>query len=378
MAVPTSTLWPLDPHTAAKHQILRWYLQAWFPILGRHHRRIVYFEGFAGPGQYEGAEPGSPLVALDAALEQRDHIKNEVVFFLVEANEERAEHLRDLVESRKEEWSEAGFSFEISHAEFASELAGALDELDTGGLSLAPTFAFIDPFGFKGLPMSLIHRVLQYPRTEAFINFPVNPVNRFIEHPNEEINAQMIELFGTPEALDHKGFDALRQLYQRQLEQVAKYVRFFTMYRADGQPVYDLFFASNNLLGLTKMKEAMWRADPDGAFRFSDATDPNQAVLFGSSLADPSKLLSRLLARYNKQSSVPVEEIEAWTLEHTPFMGKHMRAALKHGEEQGAFTVHSVKRDGKPRHGKSFPADVVIDFTTVPPPPPPAQPSLFG
>lgn len=378
MAVPTTTLWPLDPHTAAKHQILRWYLQAWFPILGKYHGRIVYFEGFAGPGQYEGAEPGSPLVALDAALEQRAHLRNEVVFFLIEANEERADHLRRLIEERKEEGLPSGFSFEVRHAEFASEFADMLNELESAKLTLAPTFAFIDPFGFKGLPMGLIHRLLRYPRTEAFINFPVNPVNRFIEHPNEEINAQMVELFGTQDALIHKGFDDLRQLYQRQLEQAAKYVRFFSMYRADGQPVYDLFFASNNLLGLTKMKEAMWRADPEGAFRFSDATDPNQTVLFGSDTADPSKLLSRLLAQYEGRAEVPIEQIETWTLEHTPFLGKHMREALTLGEQQGAFTVEPTRLDGKPRRKRSFPAEAVIDFTSLPPSPSPAQPSLFG
>lgn len=234
MAVPKTKLWAIDPHTAAKHQILRWYLQAWFPILGKYNGRIVYFEGFAGPGEYEGAEPGSPLVALDVALEQHAHLRKEVVFYLVEANEEREGHLRELIQKRKEDGLPEGFSFEVRRAEFASEFAAMLDDLDTKGLALAPTFAFIDPFGFKGLPMALIHRLLGHKGTEAFINFPVNPVNRFIEHPNEEINAQMVELFGTPEALDHKGFDALRQLYQRQLEEAATYVRFFSMHRADG------------------------------------------------------------------------------------------------------------------------------------------------
>ena len=57
MATPTETLWELDPHTTAKHEILRRYLGAWFPILNRHHGRIVYIDGFAGPGRYIGGEP---------------------------------------------------------------------------------------------------------------------------------------------------------------------------------------------------------------------------------------------------------------------------------------------------------------------------------
>jgi len=53
MATPKETLWELDPHTKAKHEILGRYLAAWFPILGTYHSRIVYVDGFSGPGRYK-------------------------------------------------------------------------------------------------------------------------------------------------------------------------------------------------------------------------------------------------------------------------------------------------------------------------------------
>jgi len=71
VAVPEDTIWPIEPHTSAKHQILRKYLDAWLPILGRHNSRIVYIDGFAGPGEYSGGEPGSPIIALEAAYAPR-------------------------------------------------------------------------------------------------------------------------------------------------------------------------------------------------------------------------------------------------------------------------------------------------------------------
>ena len=46
------TIWPLEPHTAAKHEILRRHLGAWFPIMCSWNRRLVFVDGFAGPGQY--------------------------------------------------------------------------------------------------------------------------------------------------------------------------------------------------------------------------------------------------------------------------------------------------------------------------------------
>jgi three-Cys-motif partner protein len=67
--VPRTTRWPLDPHTRAKHQILRSYLDAWLPIMARWNGRIIFLDGFAGPGRYAGGEEGSPLIALRALLE---------------------------------------------------------------------------------------------------------------------------------------------------------------------------------------------------------------------------------------------------------------------------------------------------------------------
>src|SRR5262245_51017356 len=66
MAAPKKTLWPLDPHTRCKHLVLKSYLDAWLPILGTWNGRILFIDGFAGPGEYEGGEPGSPMIALNA------------------------------------------------------------------------------------------------------------------------------------------------------------------------------------------------------------------------------------------------------------------------------------------------------------------------
>ena len=61
---------------------------------------------------------------------------------------------------------------------------------------------------------------------------------------------------------------------------------------------YYLFYATNELLGLKKMKEAMWKADESGEFRFSDATDPNQLVLFEKAPNLPV-LQARVIAEFS-------------------------------------------------------------------------------
>ena len=65
MAAPRKTVWELEPHTRAKHEILRRYLQAWMVILSQgRFPEILYIDGFAGPGEYAGGETGSPITPL--------------------------------------------------------------------------------------------------------------------------------------------------------------------------------------------------------------------------------------------------------------------------------------------------------------------------
>ena len=44
------TIWKIEPRTAAKHELLKHYLGAWFPILASREQRIIFLDGFAGLG----------------------------------------------------------------------------------------------------------------------------------------------------------------------------------------------------------------------------------------------------------------------------------------------------------------------------------------
>lgn len=96
MAAPRDTVWTLEPHTAAKHDLLRHYLKAWYPILARHSGRVIFLDGFAGPGIYEGGQSGSPIIAINTLLEH-SYFPNlnecEFVFLFIENNSERLDRL---------------------------------------------------------------------------------------------------------------------------------------------------------------------------------------------------------------------------------------------------------------------------------------------
>jgi len=360
-----TTQWEIEPHTLAKHEILRRYLSAWYPILSTYNPRIVYLDGFCGPGRYKGGEDGSPIIALREALKYSQRLKNnEITFLFVDERADRIAHLNAELNNWK---IPTNFHVRCKAGQFNNVLKQLLDDLEQHSLSLAPTFAFIDPFGFKGLPFDLIHKLLLNPKTEVLINIMVDPINRFLEHPDPQTRLHIIDLFGTQKVLEvaQLGSDritALRVLYQKQLQEYAKFVRYFEMRDDRGKIIYYLFFATNHRLGHVRMKEAFWQVDPFSGFRFSDRTDPNQLILFE---LDPSMDLAKELIHKFDGSAIQVNEIKVFVEDKTPFTAKHMRNALDLLEKDGEVCVSPCKPDGKKRRKSTFPDDVTVEFKSV-------------
>ncbi len=354
------TMWLLEPHTAAKHEILWRYLGAWFGILGEFPR-LVFVDGFCGPGLYAGGEDGSPLVALKAAGSQVDRIQAQPEFVFIDERADRMAHL-------KSELSAGGWNdrFRITTREgpFAQEFPNVLDRIGPPGPATPPLFVFIDPFGFAGVPFDLVRRTLAYRSAEALVHLDTDSLRRFLTHPNARIRDHMVERIGTCEVLgieDRGGgrVRALRELYQSQIGKHARFVRYFEMLDDNGADVYHLFFASNSELGFEKMKDAMWAVDPQGTFRFSDKTDPNQAVLMGP---DPGGELSSAVLERFAGRTVDACEVKAWVVTGTIYRKPHLTAVLKTAESGGTIAVNRLKRDRSRRKRGTYPDGTIITF----------------
>lgn len=153
------------------------YLEAWFPILSRFNERIIYIDGFCGPGRYSKGEPGSPLIALDVATNHRAELDGDLSFWFIDERQDRIEHLEGEVAQLQ---IPQHFEVNVECGQFHHELSGALDLIDAQNAQSAPTFAFIDPFGFSGIPFDVIRRLLALNRSEVLITLMVGSVNRFL------------------------------------------------------------------------------------------------------------------------------------------------------------------------------------------------------
>ncbi len=344
------TIWDIEPHTHAKHQILEEYLKAWFPIMSKWSGRIMYLDGFAGPGVYSKGEEGSPIISIRIA---RNHFLKdklgEIIFWFIEKDEKRANKLSEVLKERFPDLP-MKFRYEVVKSEFATELEKNLDALKEGAKP-APTFAFIDPFGFSGFPMSLISRLLRYDKCEVLITFMAGFVNRFTELRQNVMD----DLFGTHEWSEINKIDdpdgrrnSILQLYQSQLIQAAnaKFVKTFEMIGKNDQLIYHLVFATKHLRGLEVMKEAMFKVDRRGTYRFSDRTDPKQTFIldYGNEENWVSEA-SKLVYTEFRGQRVSVEEIHEFVIVDTPYVFR--KKILQHLESSKPPRI--VQVDGRIR-----------------------------
>jgi len=261
-----STIWDLDDHTNAKHEILRNYLGGWFPILARWSGRIIFIDGFAGPGIYSRGEEGSPVIALRTASEHilKPHQWAEINFLFIEKDKKRAAILKKILNEKFPKFPNE-INYTVISDEFEPTIQGLLEELDKEKKRLAPCFAFIDPFGFTGFSMNLLKRLLFYDKCEVLITFMAGFIRRFLDDLREPA---LDTLYGTKEwrkirTIKESRIKNLLKLYEKQLKEQCGviYVRSFEMIGSNNQIIYYLIFATKHWLGLKIMKESMWSVD---------------------------------------------------------------------------------------------------------------------
>ena len=125
---------------------------------------------------------------------------------------------------------------------------------------------------------------------------------------------------------------------------------------------YFLFYGTRSLTGLKKMKEAMWKIDESGEFRFSDAIDPNQMVLFDK--APDLKLLRAQIVQRFAGAAVTRSEVENFVVANTAFRESHYKRILKALEANDRLDVLLAKPERK--RGTFGDPDMVVRIRSNP------------
>ncbi|MCW1914983.1 three-Cys-motif partner protein TcmP [Luteolibacter sp. GHJ8] len=384
MAQNNSLLWQAAPHTIAKIEILKGYLNAWFPIVGSKFKKLVYIDGFAGPGSYENHPEGSPLAALDVfnswiTKKPERIVVEDISCFFIESDRNTldylAEKLSQMSLAKRIHPKPCHGDFETVFGELI-QMPSIADNV-TGAL---PLLIFADPFGGTGVPFHLFQRCLESQGSELLLNFDADGIARIHFGKNPGWEKQLNEVFGCDEwqtalephndSLARKSEKALA-LYKQKLLAIdgVKFVWSFEMRGKTDRLNYYLVFASRNRLGMEKMKEAMRSIDGSGNYCFSDAYRDHH-ILFKN---DDAEFFAKIMHEKYLGQNVTYADLDIYALCETPFINPK-------GMLDWLSRSHLIRVQAKPGcapRAHSFPEEQIDYVTFLNPPKREVQRELF-
>lgn len=337
MGQPEGTVWDRDPHTAAKHDMLRLYLAAWFPILLRGgFRSVTYAEGFAGPGAYAGGEDGSPIIALRQVVGRPELIAlgKPIRFILVEERQDRLGHLRALVNRvSPRESRPANLILRGKQGRCQTTL---VPELEKAGAFGQPIFGNLDAWG-ADVPYELVARIASSPASEVLVTFVSDFFRRFATL--EDIGKGDVQ-FGNSNwrrvaelaPVEKKRF--LVDQYTAALNRAGLPMTLtFELLDEGGRSLF-LVFGTKGERGLERMKDAMWKVDPVYGLRFRDPRDVNQ-LEFTIDQPDLTPLREELKRALSDGERHVVEDLRRHTLVKTVYRPPHATQVLRELRDTG-------------------------------------------
>ena len=319
-----------DGLQVAKHKILEYYLAGWFPKLCSWQGRVLYIDCHAGRGRHKTGHHGSPILALNLLLKHSYLEKilsdTEINFFLFEKDETNYKYLCE--EISKIENIPPSIKIKAFQADYQTQMNKVLDQLIKSGKKLAPSFAFVDPYGFS-LSMEFLNKFLGFPASELLINFMFRYIDMAITHDEQDDN--MDTLFGSSTWKTLRDIDDIVirsekaiKLFGKQLN--AEYVTHMYMRSGNRSLKYALIHATNHRSGRELMKNTMWRIIPDGSFSANEKDSPNQPVLL---IPEPnlSPLEEKLMKDFSGRT-VNMNTLYDWLLKET-YVEKHLHSVLR-------------------------------------------------
>lgn len=371
--VDDNVLLDMTPHTKAKHKVLDKYLKGWFPILSRITGKIIYLDGFAGPGLYKDGSIGSPIMALEIAKNHLLKLPSEIIFIFIEKEPERIDYLKQLLDRKYSFISDGkyrhlpeNFTVYTDLGEFNSVMNKILIDFEKSGGNLAPTFAFIDPFGYSDINLNILGRILKFPKCELLITYMVGFLDRFAFDENHRKSIKTlfnlrddditrINSISNRESREKEWLRLLTDNLTKFTDEERYHLDFRVMNRSN-QTMYYLVYFTKSIDGIRVMKEAMWQVGREGDYLFSDFNfDPCQTSILDYSEIGMGQAADKVKEHFSGKV-VNVSAIKKYVLVETPFRWR--KSILKNLEERNLIKVVEPKN----RRKGTFPEESKIRF----------------
>jgi three-Cys-motif partner protein len=129
------------PAAVLKHEVLHRYSTVFATMAGTRTKRVLYLDGYAGPGKYDDGEgrdePGSPLLLVESASTVQE-LGRVVDCMFIERRPQYAERLRAALRER----APASLNYRVRTGDVANHLDEALTWAGSTALKMWPVRSF--------------------------------------------------------------------------------------------------------------------------------------------------------------------------------------------------------------------------------------------
>lgn len=341
--------WKYEEQTKAKHQTFNDYIDKWIKIVGAYNK-LNYIDGFGGIGAYKDKNGkiyyGSPVLVAKAIQKITSKLRRTVNILIIDKDKSNLDNLKKIFEHEK---------INIEPLLINSDFDKAINDILDNVQNIAPTFIFVDPFGFK-IKMKTIERIMKINKSEVLLNFMFTRINQFLGDP--KIENTYNELFGNYEWQRCKKLKGLKrercivECYRNQLKKFSRYVYYFKLeFPGKRKTYYYLFHLTNHFKGCAIMKSSFAKFHY-GRVEYRGMRE-NQLELFEDKDIKVNNAIDYLKKLYKGQQKSFQQIIEE-QIDETEFLESHFREAIKRMESKNLAIISRIPpktKKGKDRTG---------------------------
>jgi len=333
----------MEEHSAKKVELLQKYLDAYLAVIGHdsYTEEIHCYDMFCGEGKYPNGGLGSPIVFAKALRKSAAIHKNKRFSFVFnDQNLEKVKQVQTLVGELGP--NPINLQMFESNKDFEEMVGWVIPRLEK--LKKEKALLFIDPYGYKDTPPSLIRKLMKSGNAEVILFLPTQHMFRFSKK-------------GTPDSLQ-KYLEELQKGRQLPFGQtITDYLGFILegfrafipecfvdsfSIRKDANTWFCLFFFTTNLKGAEKMLEAKWTLDQHQGRGWSYAHSSGDQLFRLDAHINP---LERALENALKEGAKTNAQLYEFVIRNG-YLPKHANEILRNFQKDGRIHVSpsSVKK----------------------------------
>lgn len=255
-------------HSRAKVELLREYLATYLRIIcnDKYTQNIHIYDMFCGEGIYRNGGKGSPIQILEV-INTLVEYANEHKWKLPvincnfnDTNVSKIENLKKVILEKglsRQTSGQINFS-SLDYKTLISQLTPQIESSKNDKF-----FVFVDPYGYKGVKVEELHRLLATRKVEILLWMPIPNMFRFINGNQPAGLSAFLNAIKFPKGLFSGNiFDfinTIQDCFKKHLGN-GTFVDYYSLRRSD-KVVYCMYFFTSHILGFEKMLETKWALD---------------------------------------------------------------------------------------------------------------------